>query len=62
MRRIPAAQARQTVTEYDAVASHISMWSPYGVALARAAMTAGILTLITVHSMWTGAGGLLRLM
>jgi len=61
VRRLPARQARKAVTEYDAVHIHISMWSPYGVALARAAMAAGIPTLITVHSMWAGAGGLLRL-
>ena len=61
VRRIPAAGARSAVTEYDAVHIHISMWSPYGVAVARAAMAAGIPTLITVHSMWAGAGGLLRL-
>lgn len=61
VRRMPAAQARSAVTEYDTVHVHISMWSPYGVAVARAAMAAGIPTLITVHSMWAGAGGLLRL-
>lgn len=61
VRRLPAAQGRKTVTDYDAVHIHISMWSPYGVALARAAMAAGIPTLITVHSLWAGAGGLLRL-
>ncbi|MHB1063114.1 MAG: glycosyltransferase [Georgenia sp.] len=61
VRRIPAAGARSAVTEYDVVHIHISMWSPYGVAVARAATAAGIPTLITVHSMWAGAGGLLRL-
>jgi glycosyltransferase involved in cell wall biosynthesis/uncharacterized membrane protein YbhN (UPF0104 family) len=61
VRRLSAGQARKTVTGYDAVHVHISMWSPYGVTLARAAMANGIPTLITVHSMWAGAGGLLRL-
>jgi glycosyltransferase involved in cell wall biosynthesis len=37
------------------------MWSPYGVTVARAAMAAGIPTLVTVHSMWAGAGGIPRL-
>lgn len=58
--RLPAARVRSLVTDYDAVHVHISMWSPYGVSVARAAMAAGIPTLITVHSMWAGAGGLLR--
>jgi glycosyltransferase involved in cell wall biosynthesis/uncharacterized membrane protein YbhN (UPF0104 family) len=61
VRRMAVARARGVVTEYDAVHLHISMWSPYGVAVARAAMAAGIPTLITVHSMWAGAGGILRL-
>jgi glycosyltransferase involved in cell wall biosynthesis/uncharacterized membrane protein YbhN (UPF0104 family) len=61
VRRMPASRARRTVTDCDAVHVHISMWSPYGVAVARAAMAAGIPTLITVHSTWAGAGGLLRL-
>ncbi|ABL81077.1 MULTISPECIES: glycosyltransferase [unclassified Nocardioides] len=61
VRRMPAVVARGTVTEYDTIHVHISMWSPYGIAVARAAMAAGMPTLITVHSMWAGAGGLLRL-
>ncbi len=60
VRRMPAARARRMVEEYDVVHVHLSMVSPYGIAVARAAMSAGIPTLITVHSMWTGAGGILR--
>ncbi|KQV69625.1 hypothetical protein ASC64_07225 [Nocardioides sp. Root122] len=59
--RTTAAEARRAVAGYDAVHVHVSLWSPYAVAVARAAMAAGIPTLVTVHSMWTGAGVLLRL-
>ncbi|MDI6912246.1 glycosyltransferase [Nocardioides sp.] len=61
VRRLPAAAARRLVTEYDVVHVHVSMLSPYGIGVARAAMAAGVPTLVTVHSMWAGAGGLLRL-
>jgi glycosyltransferase involved in cell wall biosynthesis/uncharacterized membrane protein YbhN (UPF0104 family) len=61
VRRLPVAAARGAVGEYDAVHVHLSMWSPYGLTVARAAMAAGVPTLITVHSMWAGVGGLLRL-
>jgi glycosyltransferase involved in cell wall biosynthesis len=37
------------------------MVSPYGIAVARAAMAAGVPTVLTVHSMWAGAGGIVRL-
>ncbi len=59
--RMPSVRARRAVTEYDAVHVHLSLWSPYGVSVARAAMAAGLPTLITLHSMWAGAGGILRL-
>lgn len=62
VRRLPARRARRVVLDYDLVHVHVSMWSPYGVTVARAAMRAGIPTLVTVHSMWAGAGGLLRLL
>lgn len=61
VRRLPVAAARRTVVEYDAVHVHLSMWSPYGIAVARAALAAGVPTLVTVHSMWAGIGALLRL-
>ncbi len=61
VRRLPAGGARRAVTEYDVVHVHVSMLSPYGIGVARAAMAAGVPTLLTVHSMWAGAGGLLRL-
>ncbi len=61
VRRLPAGAARRAVSEYDVVHVHVSMLSPYGIGVARAAMAAGVPTLVTVHSMWAGAGGLLRL-
>jgi glycosyltransferase involved in cell wall biosynthesis/uncharacterized membrane protein YbhN (UPF0104 family) len=61
VRRLPFTQARAAITTYDAVHVHLSLWSPFGLGVARAAMAAGVPTLITMHSMWTGAGGLLRL-
>lgn len=59
--RLPAAAARRFATGYDAVHVHVSMLSPYGLGVARAALAAGVPTLVTVHSMWAGVGGLLRL-
>ena len=61
VRRLSARQARHAVSEYDVVHVHVSMFSPYGIIVARAAMAAGVPTLVTVHSMWSGAGGILRL-
>jgi glycosyltransferase involved in cell wall biosynthesis/uncharacterized membrane protein YbhN (UPF0104 family) len=61
VRRLPAGRARAAVGEYDVVHVHVSMWSPYGIGITRAAIAAGVPTLVTVHSMWAGAGGLLRL-
>ena len=61
VRRIPAADARRAVREYDVVHVHLSLFSPYGIGVAHAAARAGVPVLITVHSMWSGAGGLLRL-
>ena len=59
--RIPAREARRVVIEYDVLHVHLSMLSPYGIAVARAAMRAGVPTLVTIHSMWAGAGGIVRL-
>ena len=61
VRRLAAADARRAVTSYDAVHVHVSMFSPYGVGVARAAARAGVPVLLTVHSMWSGAGTVLRL-
>ena len=61
VRRIPAVQARRAVTEYDVVHVHVSLFSPYGIGVAHAAARAGVPVLLTVHSMWSGAGGILRL-
>lgn len=61
VRRLPSARARRAVTAYDVVHVHLSLWSPYGLAMIRAATARGIPTLITLHSMWTGIAGVLRL-
>ncbi len=61
VRRIPASQARKAIGEYDVVHAHLSMLSPYGIATVRAAVAAGVPTLVTVHTMWVGAGGIVRL-
>lgn len=61
VRRISAAEARRAVAHYDVLHIHLSMFSPYGISVARAATKAGIPVLVTVHSMWSGAGGILRL-
>lgn len=61
VRRLPLVRARRVVEEYDVVHVHLSVLSPYGISLARAASAAGVPTLVTVHSMWTGTGGILNL-
>lgn len=61
VRRMPLSQACQVISQYDVAHVHISMLSPYGIGVARAAMAAGVPTVVTVHSMWAGAGGILRL-
>ena len=61
VRRLPVTRARRVITDYDVVHVHVSILSPYGITVARAAAAAGIPTLVTVHSMWTGAGVVLRL-
>jgi glycosyltransferase involved in cell wall biosynthesis len=60
VRRMPLAQARDAVAAYDVVHVHVSVFSPYGLGVARAAIRAGVPVLVTVHSMWRGTGGLLR--
>ena len=61
VRRLPTAEARRVIGDYDVVHVHLSMLSPYGISVVRAAISAGVPTLITVHSMWVGAGGIVRL-
>ena len=60
VRRMPLRQARRAVRQYDAVHVHVSVFSPYGLAVARSAASAGVPTLVTVHSLWSGAGGIGR--
>ncbi|GAA3678729.1 hypothetical protein GCM10022237_42620 [Nocardioides ginsengisoli] len=61
VRRLPLRQARRAVRTYDAVHVHVSVFSPYGLTVARSAASAGVPTLVTVHSLWSGAGGIGRL-
>jgi glycosyltransferase involved in cell wall biosynthesis/uncharacterized membrane protein YbhN (UPF0104 family) len=59
--RMSATSARRAVTQYDMVHVHVSLFSPYGISVVRAATRAEVPVLVTVHSMWSGAGGVLRL-
>lgn len=59
--RMSATNARRAVTQYDLVHVHVSLFSPYGIGVVRAATRAGVPVLVTVHSMWSGVGGVLRL-
>lgn len=61
VRRLRTTEARRAVAGVDQVHVHLSMFSPYGLAVAHAAVRAGVPVLVTVHSMWSGAGVLLRL-
>ena len=61
VRRVPLRQARRIIGDYDVAHVHLSMLSPYSIGVARAAMAAGVPTLMTVHSMWAGVGGVVRL-
>lgn len=61
VRRMPLGEAGRVLAEYDVVHVHLSMLSVYGLGVARAAMAQGVPTLMTVHSMWAGMGGLIRL-
>jgi glycosyltransferase involved in cell wall biosynthesis/uncharacterized membrane protein YbhN (UPF0104 family) len=59
--RMSATHARRAVTQYDVVHVHVSLFSPYGIGVVRAATKAEVPVLVTVHSMWKGVGGVLRL-
>ncbi len=59
--RISAAEARRAVAHYDVIHVHLSILSPFGLSVARAATRAGTPVLITVHSMWGEGNGFLRL-
>lgn len=61
IRRTTIAEAARVLTTYDVVHVHLSVWSPFGISVARTAASRGIPTLVTVHSMWPSAGGLIRL-
>ena len=59
--RLPAAGARRVLHDYDVVHVHLSVFSPYGIAVARGAVAAGLPTVLTVHSLWRGTGSVVRL-
>jgi glycosyltransferase involved in cell wall biosynthesis len=59
--RVPVAEARALIGDFDVVHVHLSMLSVYGLGVARGAMAQGVPTLLTVHSMWAGVGGVVRL-
>lgn len=49
------------VSSYDVVHAHLSVVSPFASKVAQAAVRAGVPTIATVHSMWTGREGWVRL-
>jgi glycosyltransferase involved in cell wall biosynthesis len=46
---------RGFLKDFDAIQAHISVFSPMATSVARAAMGMGIPTVLSVHSMWSGA-------
>ncbi|MCA1981882.1 glycosyltransferase [Nocardioides nematodiphilus] len=61
IQRISILEARKLVADFDVVHVHLSMFSTFGLGVARAAMSQGVPVLLTVHSMWAGLGGIIRL-
>ena len=49
------------LSSYDVVHAHLSVVSPFSSRVAKAAVAAGTPTIATVHSMWTGREGWVRL-
>lgn len=47
--------------EVDAVHVHLSVYSPFSSLVGRAAVAAGLPTVLTVHSMWSGRGAIIRI-
>lgn len=62
VRRVSVREARRAVTDYDVLHIHISILSPFGLAVAMAAITQRVPVLITMHSMWAGRGTPVRIM
>lgn len=62
VRRLSVREARKVVSEYDVLHVHISIVSPFGLAVAFAAIRERVPMLITMHSMWAGRGTPVRLM
>ncbi|MCW2762196.1 MAG: glycosyl transferase, group 1 [Marmoricola sp.] len=57
---LPGRDAVQ-VSSYDVVHVHLSVVSPFSTKVAQAAVRAGVPTIATVHSMWNGREGWIRL-
>ena len=55
-----AAAAQLRAHEYDVVHAHLSVVSPFSTLAARSAVRAGIPTVLTVHSMWSVTGPLVK--
>jgi len=49
------------VSSYDVVHAHLSVVSPFSTKVAQAAVRAGVPTIATVHSMWNGREGWIRI-
>lgn len=49
------------LSSYDVVHSHLSVVSPFATRVAKAAVAEGVPTVATVHSMWTGREGWIRI-
>ncbi len=62
VRRVSVRQACRLVGEYDVLHVHVSLISPFGLAVVLAALRERVPVLITVHSMWSGRGVLVRLL
>ncbi len=61
VRRVSTRRARRMIGEYDIVHAHISIVSPFALRVVTAAIRAGVPVVVTVHSMWAGAGMPVRL-
>jgi len=55
-----AGAAHLARREYDVVHAHLSVVSPFATYVARSAVRAGLPTVLTVHSMWSATGPLVK--
>jgi glycosyltransferase involved in cell wall biosynthesis len=60
---LPVMPGRDTlqVSSYDMVHAHLSVVSPFSTKVAQAAVRAGVPVIATVHSMWNGREGWIRI-